>query len=526
MSTYKALRSATAIVAAILLLQACIHNDIPYPRIQAGFSSIECEHSLQPASLDSINRRITFFLTEEADPQNVVVTRYTLSPTGAQWADSAAFTTGIDLTNPRTTSVALYQDYDWTISAQQTIERRFTVDGQIGAPTIDVPGHRVVAYVPDHADLKALKVTDLKLAGPNATYQPDLIGQTADFTQPLAIKVTEHSRITTWTIYIQTTESNVDITSVDPWTSVAWVYASAQEGRNNRFHYRPEGQTEWIDVPETWVTHSGGTFTARLVHLDPSSNYQVQALSDDDTSAIIDFTTFDTYTIPNSSFDNWWLNGKVWCPWPENGQQYWDTGNRGATTLGSSNTYPVEETPTGTGQAACLETRFVGIGVAGKLAAGNLFAGEYLRTEGTNGVLSFGRPFTLHPTTLTGYFRYKTAPISDTNSDFTHLKGQPDTCIVWVALIDSPQPFEIRTNPKNRNLFNPDAPDVIAYGKVEYGYDVDNWQPFTVNLDYRDTHRTPAYILIVASASKYGDYFTGGRGATLWLDNFQLNFDY
>lgn len=509
-----------------LMFSACIHNDIPYPRIQAGFSSIECADALQPASLDSINRRITFFLNEEADPQNVVITHFTLSPQGAQWPDSAAFSAGINLQNPLNTNVILYQEYSWTISAQQTIERRFAVDNQIGAPTIDAPGHRVVAYVPDNMDLRAIKVTDLKLAGPNATYSPDILNQTVDFSSPLEIKVTEHSRTTTWTIYIQTTESNVDITQVDPWTNVAWVYASAREGRDNRFQYRPQGQTEWIDVPQAWITHNGGTFYARLIHLQPTTSYQVRAISDSEASPAIDFTTFDTYSIPNASFDDWWLNGKVWNPWPQNGTPYWDTGNKGATTLGSSNTFPVEDTPSGSGQAACLETRFVGIGVAGKLAAGNLFAGVYVRTEGTNGVLSFGRPFTLHPTTLTGKFRYKTAPITDTNSDFTHLKGQPDTCIVWVALIDAPQPFEIRTNPKNRQLFDPNAPDVIAYGKMECGYNVDNWQPFTVNLEYRDTHRTPSYMLIVSSASKYGDYFTGGRGATLWVDDYQLNFDY
>ena len=34
--------------------------------------------------------------------------------------------------------------------------------------------------------------------------------------------------------------------------------------------------------------------------------------------------------------------------------------------------------------------------------------------------------------------------------------------------------------------------------------------------------RAPKYIIVVASASKYGDYFIGGVGSTLWLDEMEL----
>ena len=116
--------------------------------------------------------------------------------------------------------------------------------------------------------------------------------------------------------------------------------------------------------------------------------------------------------------------------------------------------------------------------------------------------------------------------ISSTTAGFGDLAGRPDTCIVWVALIDSEQPFEIRTNPNNRQLFDPDGPEVIAYGKIEFGENVPTYTPFEFTLDYKATDRVPRYILITASASKYGDYFTGGNGAVLYLDNFELKYDY
>lgn len=505
-------------------LTGCIHNDIPYPRIQAGFTSIVAENTVQAASIDSLNRTVTFFLDEVADPANVRVKEWTLSPEGAEWPDSAVFRAGVDLMSPKTTAVRLYQDYIWTINVVQEIERRFTIEGQVGASAIDVAGQRIVVSVPMQSDLHKLVVTDMKLGGPEAQYSPQLVGESTDFTGPVRIEVTEHGRTLVWTVYVETVESTVTIDRADAWTSVAWIYASAQEGKDNGFQYREAGASEWITVPDMWITHEGGAFTARLQDLKPLTSYQARAYSDTEYTPVVDFTTEDVYSIPNGNMDSWWLDGKIWCPWPEGGQRYWDTGNKGATTLGTSNTYPDTDTPSGSGYSACLETRFVGIAGIGKLAAGNLFAGQYMRTVGTNGVLSMGREFTMHPLALEGDFKYKTAPISSTTAGFEQMKGQPDTCVVWVALIDAPEPFEIRTAPADRHLFDPDASDVIAYGRFEVGYDVSNWTRFTIPLVYKDTYRRPTYILLVASASKYGDYFTGGNGAVMWIDNLSLQF--
>ena len=44
--------------------------------------------------------------------------------------------------------------------------------------------------------------------------------------------------------------------------------------------------------------------------------------------------------------------------------------------------------------------------------------------------------------------------------------------------------------------------------------------------EYTSTSRVPKYILITASASWLGDYFTGCDQATMWLDNVELVYDY
>lgn len=118
------------------------------------------------------------------------------------------------------------------------------------------------------------------------------------------------------------------------------------------------------------------------------------------------------------------------------------------------------------------------------------------------------------------------APISHATDGFHDLKGRPDTCIVWAALADWDVPFEIRTNPKNRQLFSENDPQVIAYGKVQFGESVPEYVPFELEFDYRTTQRIPRYIVIVASASKYGDFFTGGDGSVLYVDELSLEYDY
>ena len=82
----------------------------------------------------------------------------------------------------------------------------------------------------------------------------------------------------------------------------------------------------------------------------------------------------------------------MWNPWPEGSENFWDTGNKGATTLGDSNTQPTDDTWSGTGQAAKLATKFVGIGSLGKLAAGNMYVGNYIRTDGSNACSTSGNP--------------------------------------------------------------------------------------------------------------------------------------
>lgn len=508
------------------LLTACIKNDLPYPRIQQNILTLAAEGESSSAAIDEANLTAVVYLGEEVNPHEVSFTEFTYSE-GAEASVNLMEGT-YDLTQPLQVTLSLYQEYTWTITAVQEIERNLTVAGQIGETVIDVPGKRIVLYVPETADVKKLTLTSIKL-GPagHTALSPELEeGSVIDASSPVDIKVSYYGEEEDWTLYVDTTEAIVTTTQADAWVNVVWVYGAAPEDARNGFQYRRSDSTEWITVADSDVKHNGGAFSTCIPHLTPMTEYVVRAFSDDNIGNEITVNTGVGLDLPNADFESWWLKGKVWCPWAEGGSSWWDTGNTGAATLGQSNVTPSDITPSGIGRSARLETRFVGIGAIGKLAAGSIFAGSFRKVDGTNGILDFGREWNVCPTKLKGYYNYTTSPINYASEEFKSLMNRPDSCHIWIALTDMDAPYEIRTNPKNRNLFNPDDPGVIAYGQLVQGDNTDGWKPFEVALKYKATNRKPKYLLVVCAGSKYGDYFTGGTGTVLYVDDLSLSYDY
>ena len=523
--TSKYFSRAILLLIPLLSLTGCIHNDIPYPRIEQYITAIAAVGEGAPAVIDNQNFSVTITLDETTDPSRVKFSEY-------QYTEGATSSIDLlegeyDLTSSLKATLSKYQAYQWIITARQDIERYFNISGQVGATVIDAVGHRIIVRVPLNSNLAKLTLTDIKL-GPAGitTLSPEITPGTIDLSKPLSVDVTYFGKTENWTIYAERSAQIVTTSAVDAWAQVIWAYGEAPEDAENGFQYRPADSQEWIDVPKEWITYNGGSFTARIIHLNPLTQYVVRAVSDDNIGNEVTVTTEGTMILPDGSFDQWWLNGKVWCPWNQDGVQYWDTGNTGASTIGNSNVTPSDYTPTGSGQAAKLETKFAGFGPIGKLAAGSIFTGRFVKVDGTNGILDFGRPFNLHPTRFRGYYQYTSSPIDYASAEFEHLKNRPDSCHIYVILTDWDAPFEIRTNPKNQHLLDFSSPEIIAYGGITTSASSDKYIEFDIPLEYRSTSRIPKYILVCASASKYGDYFTGGSGSVLYVDQFSLEYDY
>lgn len=407
------------------------------------------------------------------------------------------------------------------------IQANFTniiAEHQYQKAAIDSINRTVTLYLNDSADITNVNITEYTLSEGATLVTPMEISGGIDLSQPLNVTLKLY-REYNWVIsaYQSTTKG------VNAWSKVAWVYGSAEEGKDNGVEYRKASENTWTKVPANWITHNGGDFTARIIHLEPETKYFARTYSNNEYGEEVEFTTGSIVQVPNSNFDNWWQDGSTWCPWSENDPTpFWGTGNKGTSILKTSISIPTDETATGNGSAAKLETRII----LTRLAAGNIFTGEYIKNDGLNGILDFGRKFSHRPTKLKGYYKYDCKTINKTNSKLEVMEnmiGQPDTCSIWIALTDWDGPFQIRTNPENQQLFDENAPYVIAYGRFQSGETnkaYPNYETFEIELNYNDIQRVPKYIVIAASASKYGDFFTGGEGSTLYVDEFELVYDY
>lgn len=540
-------------LAAGTFFSCAIENDIPYPIVEANIESMTVEGQRgadQNFSADAIinknARTVTLYVNDGVDLSNLKITSLKITSGAELLADSAACknydkfpTTGftsldsiplssdtrMDFTNPVTFTLRTYQDYVWRVTVNQIIQRDIEVEGMTDY-VIDANSRTVIVYVKDQ-ELTNLNVTKMNLGGEYGTVSPNPT-TIKDYSSPVKFNVRrsweEYSY--EWTVYVypDNGETNSGSTDAFAMTTRATVNGKVQSGKTPVVEYCKQDEASWNTVPAANVSVSGNTFTATLTGLSPSTTYKYRISVDGTAGSELTFTTAAATPLENGSFDDWSseaaVNGTLWQPWSTS--SFWDTGNRGATTIADSNSIPTSETCNGSGKAASLETRWVVM----KLAAGNIFTGSYVRTDGTNGVLSFGREFSSFPSKLRINYKYTSATIDKIGEDaLSYLKGQPDSCHIYIALTDWDQPLEIRTRPSERQLFDKNDSHVIAYAEYISGNSDSQYQQKDLVLDYRYTNRTPKYILVVASASKYGDYFTGGVGSKLLIDNFELIYE-
>lgn len=543
MGIFSKMMNKTKIALALLgvfVLSGCLENDIPLPKIELFITGIDADGMVGGVQINNDERTVSIQLDETVNMRKVHINKLQVTDKAKS---SLPNDTLIDLTSPYPITLSLYQDYKWTLKASQKIERVFNVKGQIGEAQFFPDQRYATLNIGSNTSLHDIQLTALKLGPAGSTINmttllPKLTWENCGTYARTRVLLNYSDFIVMheWTLYVYQVASSVSTTSADGWVYVAWLYGAAQEGKNNGFELREESSDEWTTVDDKYITQQGSSFYARVPHLKAATKYVCRAYSNDEKGNEITFTTGTAVALPNGSFNNWFKEGKVWQPWAEGGQSFWDTGNDGATTLGESITTPSQDIAPGAQAgttSAMLSSKFVGLGSIGKFAAGNIFIGEYVRTDGTNGILSFGKPFTARPTKLTGYYKYTAANVdclpqkgSDDYTRFESYLGKPDTMSVYIALGDWDQPMEIRTNPKNRKLFDVNDPHIIAFKEFNRGTSTDGWEKLDVPIDYRSTSRIPKYIIMVCSASKFGDFFTGGSGATLWVDELNLEYDY
>lgn len=328
-------------------------------------------------------------------------------------------------------------------------------------------------------------------------------------------------------------------------TLSASIYDS-EKATNPGINYRKAGESAWIPAYPSSRSMLNATrgecipYSVIVTGLEPSTTYEYAAFCDGfQSSDIKTFTTETPWIIPNSSFEDWssysastLLGTKtVVLPWSEGDKNasYWGSGNEGSATAGLTLT----DKSTDLLHSGTYSVRLESNKAMGIIAAGNLFVGTYVKTDGTNGVLSLGRQYnSSHPEKLTVWANYRPASgvtVKSGNEGFVPngFADGLDHGQIYVAL--TTEQVEIRTNPNDRKLFEESDPVVLAYGQVTWTGNIGPdgaLEKIEIPLSYKASARNTEakYLVIVASASKYGDYFSGAKGSVMYLDDFQLEY--
>lgn len=570
----KILQKSLFVVLTFLLATCDIKDDIADPIIHGHITAFEvegqCDAKGAPSStsiIDKQARTITIYVNDMVNVADLLVTKVTVASTtdnmGIDYAELPLIhpnpdngerfpehgfndTTGtqnirMDFTRPVEFKVSTLQDYIWTVTVNQVVKREIEVENQVGDAIIDPIKCNATVYVNrEKQSLRRVKVKKFSLGGEHGSVNPDPTKEDVlDFYFPRTFEVTTGwGAVQKWTVVVRDIEvKEKDPVEITPnaWSNFAMLNATITP-KDEAFkttlvygEWRRVDESEWTEIPyyEFSVDSSDGEykFSTTLKGLTPNTEYEFRFHYEDageEKDSKISFTTELQTPLYNGGFENWWQDGKVAYP-NEQGISFWDTSNPGGASFGGSNTTETTSVVHSGSKAAMLQSQYIVI----KFAAASLYTGAFGQLVGTSGAkLNWGVPFTTRPTALKGYMQYAPVAINREGSNLpadAPAMGQLDQCGMYCALLSE----ALVVDNTDMSTF-PDwetDPRVIAYGALPAEQNVHSngqWKKVNIPLVYNDLNSKPTHLLVVFSASKYGDYFHGGEGSTLYLDDFEL----
>jgi len=577
-------------LVAILAFASCIKNDLPKPVVDLFIASLDVEGTDGDIVLDRSTYTATIPLADETNIEEVKFNTITFGSdvvTNINYAtDNSKIVVSKDLNNrvvnmaePEYITLSYFQTYEWKIVATQTINRIWTVDGQIGATEWDLEGHRAIVKRRQDYPLNDVKTTDVRF-GPRPTYDyPEIAQMPTNFDnsdKSQTVIVSAHGRSTIWELVIVPTEVALDFEYVAAGANVIWIKAANIDGASIQFAYRKRGSEEWLKVKDEWYAadssdpynrYEEGFVKAVVRGLEPNVEYEVIGYADEKQSDIKIVTTAPLYQIPNSQMEEWgkFTNdqkllptgeaGPCWYPFSSVKDMFWGTGNPGGTSLGEkfNLTYPVYKSasesnvPSGsTGEVSAFMGSQNVLNV--KFAAGNLFVGYYGETLGTNAKIYFGRLISqnIKPVALRFKVRYSRGGINYISSkaattgteyhigskQIKIVGGQPDLAKVFFCLTDWSEPHCVYSADET-TFFDPrTAAGVYGLGYFDSDSNLDmvvehtnEWHTMTLPISYVDPEVVPSCLLLTFTCSGYGDYFTGSSESWMYVDDIELLYD-
>ena len=159
-----------ALIFMVLTSAGCIENDIPYPILKGSITSIQASGQISAPAINEAEQTVELFLADSVDLRKVRILNFEVSNEAVVTPEISST---IDLTQPAVYTLTTYQEYVWTITANQTIERYIKVENQVGQAVFDTNSKIVIVYVSSDSDLSNIRILDMKLGPQGSTIIPN-----------------------------------------------------------------------------------------------------------------------------------------------------------------------------------------------------------------------------------------------------------------------------------------------------------------------------------------------------------------
>ena len=210
--------------------------------------------------------------------------------------------------------------------------------------------------------------------------------------------------------------------------------------------------------------------------------------------------TFSQQQISGSNFEAWNQNHyntsfPTLYYWEVMPTSVWASSNAATTIVNNFCMQQTADAHSGS-FAAYLETK----NIFGQVASGNLFTGYFI-ADLFNSKAMRGIPFTSRPSIFRGFYKYTSVSYSYNSTTI------PDSCAIYAILS--------KWNGSQR----------VEVGKAEMfsSTNINTYTEFVLPFNYNSS-TIPDTISVVFASSKNGEFFRGGIGSKLYVDDISFSY--
>ncbi|WP_281612951.1 PCMD domain-containing protein [Flammeovirga sp. SubArs3] len=222
------------LLTCLIIVSACIKNDIPYPYIVGEFTYFTIEGQIGASVISPEERRVQIQVSSDMDLANLKVDSVAYTEDAIVTPDPYEV---VDFTVPVKFTISTYQDYDWEVNVVKTAEPvvidSVEIEGMISS-TVIAGSKTVRVIMPKESDLSNLGITLFDYTPSTASVSPDPYSL-QDFTSTVTFTFNEDDQ---WFLEV-TKENNVDPEpgeQVEYSDFTTWFWEGSASIEKNRFY--------------------------------------------------------------------------------------------------------------------------------------------------------------------------------------------------------------------------------------------------------------------------------------------------